>query len=274
MTMPIIERMEDFSDLRTPLVLTIGNFDGMHRGHVALLNKMKELAGSEGQIAVLTFRNHPSTVLRPEHSASLLSSLPHKLRLLEQEKVDHIILLTFTRYFANHSAASFIETVKQTIPFSHLVLGYDATLGRDKRGDRSTLSELGDIWGFTPYYLDEYRYEGKTISSSQIRKAVQSGNLQEAETMLGRPYSILAPVLKEHLPQEKETIQLDVSSLCLPPPGIYPIDALIDRRPVKGTALLTEDRSSTHQNATLKLDLPKICQPIDAASVEVLFHYL
>lgn len=103
--MRVIESLEEFTQPRNPLVLTIGNFDGMHRGHCAVLRKVKAVAGSEGQSVVITFRNHPSEVLRPDHPVCFLCSLPHRLRLLEELGIDDLILLTFTKRLAQHNAA-------------------------------------------------------------------------------------------------------------------------------------------------------------------------
>lgn len=239
--MLIIERLEDFSHPHYPLVLTIGNFDGMHRGHCAVLKHAQALAGEEGQCIVLTFRNHPSEVLRPEQPTLLLCTLPHKLRLLQQMDVNKTILLPFTRYLAQHSAASFIEHVRQFIPFSHLVLGHDATLGRDRQGDRSTMKKLGMEWGFHVHYLEEYRYEGKPVSSTRIRETLQQGDLIQVEELLNRPYSIYAPVSPgggkgKHL--GFPTANLDVQGLCLPPLGVYAVEVRHDSRLIQGIANL------------------------------------
>ena len=239
--MTIIEKLEDYSYPRQPLVLTVGNFDGMHRGHRAVLQRAQTLAGPEGQVVVLTFRNHPSEVLRPEQPTCLLCTLPHRLRLLQQFGIATIVLLPFTRYLAQHSAQSFIERVRQSIPFSHLVLGHDATLGRDRQGDRLTMQALGMEWGFNVYYLEEYRYEGKPVSSTRIRQTLQQGDLQQAEELLGRPYSIYASVIKGEGRGKQigfPTINLDVTGLCLPPFGVYAVDVRNDSKQLPGIANL------------------------------------
>lgn len=239
--MPIIEKLEDFTHSRQPLVLTIGNFDGMHRGHATVLKRAQALAGEEGEVIVLTFRNHPSEVLRPEQQTKLLSTLPHKLRLLQQFGIDNILLLPFTRYLAQHSARSFVENLRQFIPFSHLVLGHDATLGRDRQGDRMIMQSLGMDWGFHVHYLEEYRYEGKPVSSTRIREMLQLGDLLQVEELLNRPYSIYGPVISGN-GKGKElgypTANIDVSGLCLPPFGVYAIEVLHDSKKIQGIANL------------------------------------
>lgn len=231
--MNILETIEEFKNPKEPLILTIGTFDGVHRGHGLLLKTMKELAGTEGQTVVITFKNHPSEVLRPTQPVPFLCSVPHRLKLLESFQVETTILLAFNKYLSQHNAAQFIEKIRQVIPFTHLVLGHDATLGRDKQGDRPRMLELADLWGFTTIYIEEYRFEGKPISSSRIREALHIGDLLQVETLLNRPYTILAPLLRQD-----HTLSLDVAGLCLPPSGSYAIEALIYQKKMEGTATI------------------------------------
>lgn len=256
--MTIIENLEECVNLKDPLVLTIGNFDGMHRGHCALLKHAKSLMSQEGEVLVLTFRNHPSEVLKPEQPIPLLCSLTHKLRLLEQNGIDNILLLSFTRYLAQHSAYSFIENIRQFIPFSHLVLGHDATLGRDRQGNYAIMQELGMEWGFNVHYLKEYRYEGKGVSSTRIRETLQQGNLDLVEALLDRPYSILG-----HLNSVKEkekrldfpTAHVEITGLCLPPFGIYAIDVLYDSKRHQGIANLSSNIQKEDNHPILEVFL-------------------
>lgn len=258
--MQIIERLEDFRQVRKPIVLTIGNFDGMHRGHRAVLQHAQSLVGSEGEVVVLTFRNHPSEVLKPESPIPLICTLLHKLRLLG-EMTERVILLPFTRYLAKHSAYSFIEHVRNFIPFSYLVLGHDATLGRDRQGNAQVMREVGMEWGFTPYYLDEYRYEGKPVSSTRIRGALQEGNFLLVEELLDRPYSILGKVFQD---EGEKTFKMDVTRLCLPPSGEYPVDVLRDSKRVEGVARVAFDNQ-----LTVKLNQTK--EDFNDKEVEIIF---
>ena len=239
--MQVLEQLKDYHSPRQPVVLTIGNFDGMHRGHHVVLKRARELAGSEGEIVLLTFSNHPSEVLRPDNPTRLLSTLPHKLMLLQQYEIDRVLLLPFTRYLAQHSAASFVETIRQYIPFSYLVLGHDATLGRDRQGNQAKMQELGDLWGFQVFYQEEYRFEGQPVSSTRIRDALQRGNFEQVEVLLNRSYSIYAPVMSGQGKGKKigfPTANLDVSGLCLPPFGVYVVEVLHQSNRIRGIANL------------------------------------
>lgn len=248
-SMQKLERLEDFTPARQPLVLTIGNFDGVHRGHRAVLQKVLSLAGSEGQTAVITFSNHPADVLRPEQSTLLLCTLAHKLHLLETFGIDTLLLLPFTRYLAQHSAASFIERIRRYIPFSHLVLGYDATLGRDRQGDRTTMNNLGDQWGFTVHYIEEFRYEGLPISSTSIRETLQKGDLERVEQLLARPYSMYVvpnQVLNKENKDDCFDISVDVKGLCLPPDGKYEVEIVIQNKRASGFVSLGQVKGAEY----------------------------
>lgn len=215
--MYILQRLEDFESNRAPLILTIGNFDGVHRGHQVVLRRCQELTGASGQLIVLTFSNHPSQVLRPHTASPLICSLPQRLQLLEQMGVETTIILPFTLSIAGYTAATFLEKVRQFIPFHHLVLGYDAVMGKNREGNQALISALADMWDFDIDYLPQYRYEGTPVSSTQIRHFLQQGYLTKVEDLLGRPYSIYFSLF-DH---DETTIHLKLTNLCLPPPGIY-----------------------------------------------------
>lgn len=272
--MRVIESLDEFKQPRNPLVLTIGNFDGMHRGHCAVLRKVKAVAGSAGQSAVITFRNHPSEILRPDQAVCFLCSLIHRLRMLEEFGIDELILLTFTKRLAQHNAAFFIENLRQTIPFTHLILGHDATLGRDRQGDRSTMQEIGDRWGFTVQYIEEYRFEGKAVSSSRIRTALQQGDLTQVEELLDRPYSIYATAFNEiGIANQTDlmTIRLDIGGLCLPPSGVYAVDAIMGSKRIQSIATLGSDFLEKDLQTQLRVHSFDPDLRVDGEAVEVVF---
>ncbi len=273
--MQVLERLEDFKDPRHPLILTIGNFDGMHRGHCAVLKRAQALLGDEGEIVVLTFRNHPSEVLRPEQPTRLLCSLPHKIHLLQQFGVHRVLLLPFTRYLAQHSAASFIEHIRQFIPFTSLVLGHDATLGRDRQGNRATMQDIGEQWGFHVFYQEEYRFEGQPVSSTRIREALQKGDFEQVELLLDRPYSIYATVSHgegKGKPLGFPTANLDVTGLCLPPFGVYAVEVLYESRWLQGVANLgIAPTIRTDQVPILEVHLFDFDQELYGQQLEVVF---
>jgi riboflavin kinase/FMN adenylyltransferase len=186
--------------------LTIGNFDALHLGHQTLIQKMK------GKKAVVTFSNHPSTILSKTAKLNLLT-LDHKLLLFKELGVDLVFCLPFTLELAALSAEAFLKQLKECLNFSDLVLGHDARLGHKREGDQKRVQAIGEKLGFKSHYLPALLHNGIPISSTRIRAAVSQGNFKEAETLLGRSYSIFGKTKKG---------VLSVKGLCLPPFGMYP----------------------------------------------------
>lgn len=197
--------------IHEPLALTIGNFDGLHIGHQAVLNRLNEVAKKNHLLsAVITFENHPYEVLNPQSKVATLCTLAHKIRLLEQHGIDILILLKFTKQFSQQTAEEFLTKVFNTCHFSQLVLGYDNAFGKDKKGDRKHIQSFANELGFTVEYIPPFKIKDKIVSSSIIKNLIQEGKFTEAAALLGRPYSIV-------------TSNLNVKNLCLPPAGDYPI---------------------------------------------------
>jgi riboflavin kinase / FMN adenylyltransferase len=173
-----------------PIVLTIGTFDGMHLGHQALLERMKALAGSNGTRAVLTFANSPSTVLQRQKNAFPLVSLQKKLSFFKEQGIDLIILLSFNHRLASLSFRSFLHTLHQNLPFSHLVLGKGASFGNKREGNEKNIKKISKELAFETHYLPKTKKNGLPVSSTRIRKAIQNRDFAKAEKLLGRPFSM------------------------------------------------------------------------------------
>lgn len=230
--MQIIHNLNEKAPLQKPVVLTIGNFDGVHRGHVAVLNRVKTVSSEiNGETAVLTFENHPAIVLRPSDPIKLICSLPHKIHLLKKNKTDNLILLRFTKEFSQYTAEEFLRSVHACLPFKHLVLGHDATLGKDRKGDRQRVESVAKEIGFQVEYLEPYRLAGAIVSSSELRKLIQNGQLPQVETLLGRKYSIYGRVVTGNSAGRSigfPTANLDVAELCVPVFGVYAVHLMHD----------------------------------------------
>ena len=212
--MRIIQNLNHLN-IPPPITLTIGNFDGVHLGHQAVLARMNK---NREQHIVVTFRNHPSDVLFPEHSILALCTLSHKMRLLEEYGVDTVVLLTFTHELSQLTAESFLLQLRKAVPFTSLILGHDATLGRKKEGDQKAIQSLAKALNFDVEYIEEYSLDNLTISSSKIRSLIQEGHLNLAAKLLGRPYSIYSSINSEG--------QLATNKLCLPPKGLYAVEVI------------------------------------------------
>jgi riboflavin kinase / FMN adenylyltransferase len=174
-------------------VLAIGNFDGVHQGHAALIGHARERARSEGRpIAVLTFEPHPRVVFRPGGEPFRLTPFRVKERELARLGVDLLFVQHFDMAFAAKSAGDFIdEILVGAIGAAHIVVGYNCTFGKGRRGTPEVLREAGAHGGFGVTVLDPVRREDATLySSTQIRELLKGGNPREAAGLLGRFWEI------------------------------------------------------------------------------------
>ncbi len=225
--MQIAYSLEEVPQSATPFALTIGSYDGLHLGHQAVLEYLVQTARKQNlNSAVLTFSNHPSTVLRPTHPTPLVCMPEHKLKLFEKASIDMVILLPFTKEFSEQSADQFLRKVSHAVPIQTLILGSDAHIGKNREGDQSTVTALAEHLGFSVEYFPDRLIDGRRISSNLIRESIRQGELKRAEALLGRAYSIYSKVQKGNGKGATigfPTANLDVHGLCLPPLGVYAV---------------------------------------------------
>jgi len=180
-----------------PTALTIGNFDGVHRGHQAMLARLKERALKLGlRACVLTFEPHPLELFAPQTAPTRLTSLREKLELLAAHGVECVQVSRFNRAYAGRSPQDFIEQVLLAgLGMRWLLIGDDFRFGARRAGDFALLQEAARTHGFGLEAMPTVAEEGVRVSSSVVRAALAAGRLAEAETLLGRPYSISGRVV-------------------------------------------------------------------------------
>ena len=196
--MKIYTCIEEFAPIEFPVV-TIGTFDGVHIGHQAIINKLKEVAERHnGETILVTFDPHPRKVLYSDSwDLKLINSPKRKIDLIRKTGIDHLIILPFTKKFAQMSSYEFIKNILvDKIHTKNIVIGYDHHFGRDRLGDHQSLEELGKEFGFRvdevpPQYIDKI-----SVSSTKIRKALNDGNITYANKLLGYEYSIHGNVVE------------------------------------------------------------------------------
>jgi len=179
-----------------PCVLTIGNFDGLHLGHQALLRLLRLRADEQGLPAsVLTFEPHPREFFSPLNAPARLTSLREKLLLLGDNGVEHIHIQRFDARFSSLDAAAFIQSVLvQGLKVRHLLIGDDFCFGKQRNGNFALLQAAGKVRGFGVEAMPTLSVAGERASSSAIRKALAAGDLTYAARLLGRSYSIAGQV--------------------------------------------------------------------------------
>lgn len=178
-------------------VLAIGNFDGLHLGHRALLERLTAHARRLGlPAAVMTFEPHPRELFTPEQAPARLTSLREKLALLEACGVEEVFLLHFSRKLAGLTAENFIEQVLvRGLAVRHLIIGDDFRFGKGRAGDFGMLQAAGQAHGFGVEAMHTIEIGGERVSSSAVRDALGAGDLEHAARLLGRPYNISGRVV-------------------------------------------------------------------------------
>ncbi|MCE5293714.1 MAG: FAD synthetase family protein [Chlamydiales bacterium] len=210
--MAIFNRLQKEPVLDTPCVFTFGTFDGVHLGHKHIFDAVAQEAKRAKQpTALLTFSNHPSSVLTPEESSSWLTSNSQKLANLKPYGFTVLIDIPFTDALRELTADQFIKVIRMMVPFSTLVVGPDVSFGKDRKGNEKFLKKQEKE--FNSIFVEKYAIDGLPVSSTVIRQAITEGNFEQAQKLLGRPYTI-------DVKRTDET-EWDPLHYTLPPKGIY-----------------------------------------------------
>ena len=176
--------------------VTIGNFDGVHLGHQALIRRMLEVSASEGLTpVVMTFWPHPRQVLFPERGHMPLTSREDRLALLEELGVPNVLELPFTRELAALEAATFVRDILSPMRLRRLIVGYDFSLGRNRGGQAPVLRELGALLGFSVEQLAPVVADGSVVSSTALRALIGQGDVARAACLLGRYHGFSGEVV-------------------------------------------------------------------------------
>ncbi len=185
--MKVLTDMDALPAFREPVV-TVGSFDGVHRGHKHLIGTMREIASAEGgETVVVTFAEHPRNVLEAPGEVRLLTSPEEKASLLEKEGVDNLVVMPFDAAVSRLSHEEFVrDFLVGKLGAKDLVVGYNHHFGRDKGGNASTLRAAAEKYGFRIHEVPPFTGGEEKISSTVIRDAIRRGDLRAAERMLGR----------------------------------------------------------------------------------------
>ena len=238
--MPIISNLEQFNQtLRNPVV-TIGNFDGVHKGHLSLFDLTKKRAAAiNGQSAVITFDPHPIKVMKPGNGPPLITLTQQKLELISAAHMDVIFCLPFTRQFASISAQSFVQDILVgKIGIKEVVVGYDYTFGAGREGGIELLENMGKALDFQVHVVPPVYVENILVSSTSIRNLVQEGKLYEAKRLLGRDYQVGGTVIKGKNRGGRllgfPTANLALIDELVPKRGVYMVKVLVADRKYDG----------------------------------------
>ncbi len=256
--MEFIRGLVNLPGKRQPCAATIGNFDGVHLGHQAVLDQLKEYATSSGlPSTVLIFEPQPIEFFAPDSAPSRLTRLREKLQEFQQHGVDRIVCLKFNREIANLSVDEFVRQILvDGLHVKQLMIGDDFRFAKNREGDFHSLQVAGLEHGFDVNMMQSYNIDNERISSTLIRKALAEGDIEKANRMLGRPYRISGRVVHGDKRGRKlgfATANIELKRYLSPVSGIFSgrvfgvdeqaLDAVIyvGSRPVyKGTRVILE----------------------------------
>lgn len=240
--------------------LTMGTFDGVHRGHQEIIRKLTEGAHAENAPAVvLTFDPHPVAVLRPDKAPPILTSADERAALFGDLGVDYVVTHPFNREVAALSAQEFLSKIKKHLGFTQFWVGYDFAMGHNREGNIPRLRQLGEALGFQLDIVEPIDVGGKTISSSQIRRLIAEGEVQEVHALLGRPYRLSGLVIEGA--KRGRTIGIPTANLAvesqraIPARGVYVCYADVGPGHTRVTAVTNIGLRPTFENEPVQTSI-------------------
>lgn len=193
--MKIFRNVDEIDEKISSAFVTIGNFDGVHCGHLQLFQSVVEKAAvAKGTSVAITFNPHPLQVLKPE-GIKLISTCEQKSELIEQAGIDILLVIPFTEEFAKTTAHTFVkEILVEKLGVNELIVGYDYAFGKGRSGNIEFLKEQGEQYGFPVTVVDAHYIDEQLVSSSKIRELIKEGQMAQARLLLGRNYQIRGSV--------------------------------------------------------------------------------
>ena len=276
--MQILRSISELSGLPGPVFLAIGVFDGVHLGHRAVISTSTQHAKEvDGTPVVVTFDPHPAKVLRPDSAPHLLTATQHKIALIRDLGVAHLLVQNFNREFAATPPEEFVEQlVTKAKPLREICVGHEWSFGKGRAGNLALLKQLGAAHGFNVVGVQAVTVNGEVVSSTAIRRAVAEGDLVKATQMLGREYTILGTVKAGDKLGRKlgfPTANISAHSEQFPPNGVYVAEARLAGTLYRGVANLgyRPTVSSGNPERLLELHLFDLNKEFYGEEVEVRF---
>lgn len=257
------------SSLPGERVITLGAFDGIHLGHQNLIHKTIELSQELGlPPALVTFDPHPRKVLQPHLSLELLTPLEEKLEYLKKFNLSELIIIPFTKALAELTAELFIE--KYLVDYLHirgLVIGFNFRFGRNRTGTPDLLKNLGSVYGFQVEVLPPITIDGIRVSSTTIRELLKEGKVEEANRLLGRPYSLTGRVVRgkgrgRELGYPTANIELPKDKL-IPAPGVYAVWTIVEGQKYPGALNIGYKPTFNERELTVEVHILNCNSPLN-----------
>ena len=269
----------ELSAVPGPVFLAIGVFDGVHLGHQAVIRRaLEDARAANGTAVVVTFDPHPVRVMRPQQAPRLLTSTQHKAQLIERLGVSELLVIPFTPELAALSPEAFVLALHAACrPLREICVGHTWSFGRDRAGNLELLKTMGDQLGFDEVGLPAVEIDGEVVSSTLVRAAVETGDLQRSSRFLGRDFTILGTVVRGD--QLGRTIGFPTANLSahneqFPPNGVYAVEAVCEGRTLPGVVNIgvRPTIATASGERVLELHLFDFTADIYGQDVEVVFR--
>jgi riboflavin kinase/FMN adenylyltransferase len=276
----VFKNIDEFK-VRVPVV-TIGTFDGVHNGHVKVIESLnKKAIEMGGESVIFTFWPHPRHVLSPGDNIPALTTIEERIELFEKAGVMNLIIYPFTKDFAEMPAQEFIKNIlADKLKTRHLVIGYDHQFGRNREGNYDELLHYGKIYGFTVDKIDPHHIDSNNTSSTKIRTAIENGDLITAKIFLGYDYMlsgkvILGEQLGRTLGFPTANIYLDNRLKHIPKTGVYAVEVVHNRNTYKGMLNIgfRPTVSNNYKNRQIEVHIFNFDQQIYDQEIRIIFKY-
>lgn len=279
--MKIYHGIDDFIRLKYAVV-TSGTFDGVHVGHQKILARVRETARvNNGESVVITFWPHPRLVLYPDdHSLKLLNTFEEKAELLKEQGVAHLVRIPFTKEFSQLSSEDFIRRILvDKIGTRKLVIGYDHRFGKNREGSFSELKVNGPRYGFEVEEIPRQDVDDIAVSSTEIRKSLEHGDVNQASHLLGHPHMLGGRVVRgERLGRvmgfPTANIELDSQHKLIPEDGIYAVTATHEQKRFDGMLYIGYRPTLEGKIRSIEVNLFDFDREIYGEYLTIYFHQL
>lgn len=264
-------------------VVTIGTFDGAHKGHQKILSRLNDRAKeTQGESILFTFYPHPRMIVFPEnHNLKLLQTIDEKIESLASFGLDNLIIYPFTKEFSRLTAFEFVRDILvEKLKVKTLVIGYDHQFGRNREGDLEFLKETAKIFDFDVEEISAEEVQEVNVSSTKIRQSLNNGNIERANEFLGRPFLCTGRVVEgKRLGRELgfPTLNIEVNNehKILPKDGVYAVNVQIKDEHFEGMMNIGQNptvQKNTEQEKKLEVHIFDFDKEVYGAEVKVFFQ--
>jgi len=255
----IREKLENYSS-KSPSVITIGTFDGVHIGHRKIINQLTTISSTDNLVSILlSFFPHPKMVLQSNNEIKLINTINEKQDLLNALNLDFLIIKEFTKEFSRLSALEFVRDILvNKLNAKHIIIGYDHHFGRNRTANIQQLREFGELYDFTVTEILAQDIDNIAISSTKIRKALNNGDIKLANNYLGYNYFFNGTVIHgnnigQTISFPTANIKIDESYKLVPKNGVYIVKSFIDNKCVFGMMNIGTNPTFNRKNQSIEI---------------------